>query len=157
MNDYDQLVVDKLGQLKQAGSEVNIFGDIYLEDLKQYRDELVQKSGMQTHYPIWKECPTPALAKRIIDSGIKAVVVCVSGKFFEQSALGCLYDESFLANLPEGVDPCGENGEFHTFVYDSPLFKAPINFHLEQTLGRTYTPNKEDEDCDCCKTWDTEF
>jgi len=157
MKDYDRLVIETLQGLKQRDGEVHIFGDIFLEDLKMYRDQLVEKAGVKACYPIWQECQTPELARRIIDAGIKAVVVCVSGKFFNPSWLGREYDEAFLADLPSGVDPCGENGEFHTFVYDCPMFTKPIDFKLEQTVNRNYAPNKEDEDCDCCKTWDTEF
>jgi len=136
---------------------VNIFGDIFLEDLKEYRENLIHQTGMRSAYPIWKECDTYELAHRIIKAGIKAVIVCVSGKFFDPGFLGREYDESFIRDLPEGVDPCGENGEFHTFVYDSPMYKSPINFKLEETVDKTYETNSEDEDCDCCQTWDTQF
>ena len=160
MADYDSYMLDELSKLKKQGAQACYFGDIFLEDLKAYREKQMTTAGLASHFPIWQENDTMQMAKDIIASGVKAVIVCVSGKFFDPNFLGQEYDLDFLNNLPEGVDPCGENGEFHTFVYDSPLFSTPLHIQKGEAVNRTYTPGgspEDDEDCDCCKTWDTEF
>jgi len=158
MADYGVMMQREMTALKEQGMSSCIFGDIFLEDLKAYRESEMTNCGLSCEFPIWKECDTATLAQKIIDSGVKAKIVCVSGKFFDSSFLGKDYDLDFLNNLPEGVDPCGENGEFHSFVYDSPLYHETIPVTLGEKVDRTYTPGgHDDEDCDCCKTWDTEF
>lgn len=154
---YSAMIQREMAMLRERGLETCVYGDIFLQDLRQYRESEMQACGLKCAFPIWKEDDTATIAQRIIASGIKAKVVCVSGKFFDQSFLGRDYDHAFLNALPEGVDPCGENGEFHTFVYDSPAYSAPINVALGEIQGHRYTPGGDDEDCDCCKTWDTEF
>lgn len=157
MEAYSAMMKREMGALRETGVETCIYGDIYLEDLRAYRESEMEACGLKCSFPIWKEADTATIARSIIDAGIKAKIVCVSGKFFDASYLGKDYDLDFLNSLPEGVDPCGENGEFHTFVYDSPSYKAPINVALGEIQGHSYTPGGDDDDCDCCKTWDTEF
>lgn len=154
---YGEMMQREMGALRERGMRTCVFGDIYLEDLRKYREEEMHACQLECDFPIWKEADTATIAQRIIESGVKAKVVCVSGKHFDSSFLGRDYDAAFLKDLPEGVDPCGENGEFHTFVYDSPLFSAPIPLMLGKVTGHSYTPGDGDEDQDCCKTWDTEF
>ncbi|GAA5497353.1 hypothetical protein Rhal01_03547 [Rubritalea halochordaticola] len=154
---YGEMMQREMAALRELGAETCIFGDIFLEDLKAYREKEMEGCQLKCEFPIWKLTDTQELARQIIESGVKAKIVCVSGKYFDRSFLGRDYDIDFLNALPEGVDPCGENGEFHSFVYDSPLYHSPIEIREGEVSDRSYTPGEGDEDCDCCKTWDTEF
>ncbi|MGV6831546.1 MAG: Dph6-related ATP pyrophosphatase [bacterium] len=130
----------------QLGFSHNAFGDIYLEDLKDYRENQLQKIGMSATFPLWKK-NTRELIKELIQVGFKAIVVAASAKYFNESFLGTEIDENFLENLPEDVDPCGENGEFHTFCYDGPIFKSPIPFTKGQTKYIEYkNPDKNSDE-----------
>ncbi|MCY7420531.1 MAG: diphthine--ammonia ligase [Chitinophagaceae bacterium] len=133
MYDYEKEVSATLGRLQREGFTHNIFGDIFLEDLKQYRENQLSKFGMRAVFPLWKK-DTRSLLQTFINLGFKAVVVCVQASKLEKSFAGRIIDNSFLNDLPNGVDACGENGEFHTFVFDGPIFKAPVSF----TLGEYY-------------------
>ncbi|MEO1855818.1 MAG: ATP-binding protein [Rubritalea sp.] len=160
MEDYNSMISEEMAKLKAIGATHCAFGDIFLEDLKLYRQKQMDASQLETVFPIWKENSTATMAKSIIESGVKAVVVCVSGKHFDSSFVGRDYDLEFLNDLTEGVDPCGENGEFHTFVYDSPNFSQPIPVKLGEVVDKLYTPasNQEDEpECGAKPSWDTEF
>lgn len=160
MQDYDQLLSSEMELLKSKGATCCAFGDIYLEDLRAYRQKQMDAVQLETTFPIWKEANTTVMAKRIIDSGIKAIVVCVNGKHFPKSFLGREFDIDFLNDLPQGVDPCGENGEFHTFVYDSPNFSSPIPIQLGEQVDKLYTPASEEDDepeCGAKPAWDTQF
>lgn len=102
------------------------FGDIFLEDVKNYRIKMMNGTGIKPFFPLWGQCPK-TLAHTIIQSGIKSVLTCVDLTKLPHSFLGREYNFDLLSELPANVDPCGENGEFHTFVYDSPLFMHSIN------------------------------
>lgn len=102
------------------------FGDIFLEDVKDYRVKMMQDTGIEPMFPLWGQY-SKTLAHAIIQSGIKAVLTCVDLSKLPQSFLGREYNFDLLADLPANVDPCGENGEFHTFVYDSPMFAKAIS------------------------------
>lgn len=160
MEDYGTMISREMAKLKTMGATHCAFGDIFLEDLKAYRQKQMDACQLETVFPIWKEADTASMARNIIDSGVKAIVVCVSGKHFDSSFVGREYDLDFLNDLPEGVDPCGENGEFHSFVYDSPNFSSPIPVKLGEKVDKLYTPasNEEDEpECGAKPSWDTEF
>ena len=145
MATYNQIMKRHLESLKQKGFDKVYFGDIFLEDLKKYRAQQMELVHMQTGFPIWGY-HTKELAIKIIKTGIKAIVVSTNAKVLDESFVGRLYDESFLNDLPTGVDWCGENGEFHTFVYDSPDFTQPIDFKLGEKTYKTYKPcSKKDE------------
>jgi uncharacterized protein (TIGR00290 family) len=101
------------------------FGDIFLEDLRQYREKNLTQVGMKAVFPIWKR-DTRELAREFVRLGFRAVAVCIDPRVLDASFAGRELDASFFADLPPGVDPCGENGEFHTFVFDGPLFQSPI-------------------------------
>lgn len=111
------------------------FGDLFLEDLKKYREENLAKVGMKALFPLWRT-DTTELSRYFVDSGFKAVVTCVDSELLDGSFSGRDYDESFLADLPEGVDPCGENGEFHSFVYDGPVFKRAVEIVKGEIVKR---------------------
>jgi len=103
------------------------FGDLFLEDIRAYREHTLARLGMRGLYPIWQR-DTAALAREFVDLGFRAALVCVDLRALDRSFAGRLFDARLLAELPPTVDPCGENGEFHTFVFDGPSFRAPVGF-----------------------------
>lgn len=155
---YTNQMQEHTVQLKAEGFETAAFGDIFLEDLVDYRKAQLQKIDLDWCFPLWKE-DTHQLAKEFIDLGYKAIVVCTNEKVLDESFCGRIFDKKFLNDLPKSVDPCGENGEFHTFVFDGPLFKKPVNFEIEGKCLRDFSPNKKGEkDCfDTPRSWDTKF
>jgi len=108
-----------------AGISSVVFGDIFLEDLRKYREDNLSKIGMKGIFPIW-ERNTAELAHKFIDSGFKAVITCIDSNLLDKMFIGMTFDEHFLSRLPSAVDPCGENGEFHSFVYNGPIFQQRI-------------------------------
>ncbi|MBI4482002.1 MAG: adenine nucleotide alpha hydrolase [Acidobacteria bacterium] len=121
---YEQIMGDVMARYKACGVETVGFGDLFLEDLRAYRERNLAKAGMRGVFPIWKR-DTTKLAREVIAMGFKSYLSCVEGKVGPGFA-GRPYDEELLASLPAGIDPCGEYGEFHTFVYDGPVFKRPV-------------------------------
>lgn len=111
------------------------FGDIFLEDLRAYREKNLAQVGMEALFPIWKR-DTRELAREFVRLGFRAVTVCIDPRALDASFAGRELDASFFADLPPGVDPCGENGEFHTFVFDGPIFRDPIAFRTGETVMR---------------------
>jgi diphthamide synthase (EF-2-diphthine--ammonia ligase) len=103
------------------------YGDLFLEDILAYRKRLHERIGMAPIFPVWKR-NTTAFAHDFIEAGYKAIISCVDAKKLDASFAGRLYDADFLKSLPPEVDPCGENGEFHSFVFDGPLFNEAIRF-----------------------------
>lgn len=142
MDLYNQLMQEQMEKFIQKGVESSIFGDIHLEDLKLYREQQLAKVGLKGVFPIWKMSVTDVL-KEFLDAGFKAIVVCVNARYLDQSFVGRILDEQFIADLPEEVDICGENGEFHSFVFDGPIFKKPINFELGEVVYKDYSNGKE--------------
>ncbi len=108
------------------------FGDLFLEDIKKYREAYLAKLGLQGVFPVWKRNTTEVIHS-FVDLGFKAITVCVDLRILLSSFVGRVIDERFLRDLPQHVDPCGENGEFHTFVFDGPIFSEKIKF----TLGKS--------------------
>lgn len=137
MEDYNALMRSKIRSLKSEGFNRSIFGDIFLEDLKRYRDEMLIPIGFETVYPLWKR-NTSELLREFLHFGFKAVIVCANTQRLDKSFLGRELSNDFLNALPDNVDPCGEYGEFHTFCYDGPIFKDPIKFVLGEKVYRTY-------------------
>lgn len=129
---YEHIILKHLSLLKQEGYTHAICGDIFLEEIKNYREELHRKIGIECIFPLWG-INTQALNKQIIDLGIKAIVASVDTKYLPAYYVGAEYDKEFIKNLPDNIDPCGENGEFHTFVYNAPLFQ----YRLEIEMGKT--------------------
>jgi diphthamide synthase (EF-2-diphthine--ammonia ligase) len=101
------------------------FGDLFLEDIRDYRIKQLEGSGLEPLFPIWRE-PTKPLAQQIIDAGVEAFLTCVDPRKLPRSFAGRRFDRSLLDDLPDGVDPCGENGEFHTCVLNGPMFHHPV-------------------------------
>lgn len=114
-DEYESKFNEVLLQHKESGISQVVFGDLFLEEIKKYRENLLQRVGMQCVFPIWKR-DTTKLADEFIDLGFKAITVCVDSEVLGKEFAGREFDEQFLKDLPAGIDPCGENGEFHTFV-----------------------------------------
>jgi len=132
---YEELLRDKLCRYKQQGVNVVAFGDIFLEELRNYRREKLAQVSMQAIFPLWKR-DTKELAHTFIQEGFKTIVTCVDTEVMDRSFVSRIFDEKFLCDLPAAVDPCGENGEFHTFTYEGPMFAAPIAFERGDTILR---------------------
>jgi uncharacterized protein (TIGR00290 family) len=118
-----------------AGISSVVFGDIFLEDLRKYREDNLSKIGMKAIFPIWKR-DTVELARGFIDLGFKGVITCVDSNVLDKAFVGRLYDRKFLSELPSTVDPCGENGEFHSFVYDGPIFEKRVSYTKGEIVFR---------------------
>ena len=158
MEVYEKKMQDTVVNLKNKGFTHSAFGDIYLEDLRIYREQKLKEQGFKAIFPIWKR-DTKALINEFLDLGFKTIIVCANSKYFNQDFVGTVIDKNFIDNLPEGVDPCGENGEFHTFCYDGPIFKQPISFTVGEKIYREYnTPKSTDSDSDSvCKSTDEKY
>ena len=142
MEVYDKMMAKTLTDLKNKGATTSIFGDIFLEDLRAYREKKLAEVNLKGVFPLWKR-PTRELIREFIGLGFKTVLTCVNEKYLSKSFAGRLIDHDFLKDLPKDVDPCGENGEFHTFVYDGPLFTEPIKFEKGEIVYRKYLSTKE--------------
>ncbi len=125
--EYEVKISDALKLYQGKGVSAVAFGDIFLEDLRKYRENQLSKLSLKGLFPLWKR-DTRELALKFIELGFKAVVSCVDSEFLHKSFAGRLFDKQFLSELPDTVDPCGENGEFHSFVFDGPIFKQKISY-----------------------------
>lgn len=134
---YSNAMQEAMNELKESEIYTSVFGDIFLEDLKEYREQQLNGVGMQGLFPLWKR-DTTELVRQVEDAGIEAMIVCANAKLLGKEFLGRKLDRSLLNDLPAGVDPCGENGEFHTFVYNAPFFKSPIVVKKGTIVERTY-------------------
>jgi diphthamide synthase (EF-2-diphthine--ammonia ligase) len=122
-------------QSKQQGIECMAFGDLFLADIKEYREAKLAGTGITPLFPIWLK-PTGELAREMISSGLRAIVTCVDPKQLPASFAGREFNEEFLSALPEQVDPCGERGEFHTFAFDGPMFSKPVDIEVGEITER---------------------
>ncbi len=147
MEEYREIVAKTMTEIKSKDVTHSIFGDIFLEDLKKYREEQLSAIGMKAVFPLWKR-NTTELIHEFLDLGFKTIVTCVNESYLDKSFAGRIIDKDFIKDLPENVDPCGENGEFHTFTFDGPVFRNPISFHIGETVKKTYPKPKTDEECD---------
>ena len=125
--EWEEKIEEVLSRYKILGVTSMAFGDIFLEDLKKYREANLAKIGIKAIFPLWKQ-KSYILAKKFIDLKFKAIITCVDSRKLDGKFCGREYDAAFIAELPKAVDPCGENGEFHTFVYAGPIFKEEIPF-----------------------------
>ena len=133
--EYETKMAEAFREHREHGIHSVIFGDLFLEDIRVYRDQFLVKHKMQGVYPVWHRNTTDFI-KEFIELGFKAVLTCVDSKVLDQSFAGKTIDKDFLASLPATVDPCGENGEFHTFVYDGPNFAQPVKLSIGETVSR---------------------
>jgi len=144
MEEYREIMSKTMNEIKLHGVTHSIFGDIFLEDLRKYREDQLQSIGMEAVFPLWKQNTTD-LIHEFLDLGFKTIVTCINETYLDKSFAGRIIDKNFIKDLPENVDPCGENGEFHTFTFDGPIFKKPIPFDIGETVKRTYPKPKSDE------------
>jgi uncharacterized protein (TIGR00290 family) len=151
MKEYEQAMLEKVSALKSDGYTHAVFGDIFLEDLKRYREEKLGTVDVQGVFPLWKR-DTGELMRDFLSLGFKAIIVCVNEKFLDKSFCGRIIDESFVQDLPAGVDVCGENGEYHSFVFDGPVFKYSIPFEKGAIVRRGYQAPAQASDT--CHTMD---
>jgi uncharacterized protein (TIGR00290 family) len=132
---YEERMLSALTAARADGIEAIVFGDIFLEDLRRYREMLLSTTGLKPLFPIWGD-PSRDLFREVVETGVRAVCVCVSSEKLDDSWLGRELDSSFLDDIPDGVDPCGEFGEYHSFVFDGPSFRSPVAFTKGKIVHR---------------------
>ncbi len=133
--DYEDLMRPVAQRAIHEGIKGVAFGDLYLQEIRAYRERQLQGTGLEPLFPLWN-IPTPQLATDMLSAGVRAKVTCVDPAQLDKSFAGRDYDSEFIADLPAHVDPCGENGEFHTFVYHSPVFSEAIQVQTGEILER---------------------
>lgn len=133
---YEERMAEALKKCLVEGVSKVAFGDLFLQDIRQYREKFLEKLGIKCLFPIWGK-DTKKLAEYFVDSGFKAIVCCVDSRKLGKEYCGREYDKKFISELPKSVDKCGENGEFHTFVYDGPVFKKRIDMRVGETVERS--------------------
>ncbi|MES2703566.1 MAG: ATP-binding protein [Bacteroidota bacterium] len=134
---YKNAMLTAMEELKSEGITAAAFGDIFLEDLRQYREQQLAQAGFSGVFPLWKR-ETAELVREVETIGIEAIIVCVNEKSLDKSFLGKKITPELLSTFPPGVDPCGENGEYHTFVYNAPFFSSAIPISTREIVHKTY-------------------
>jgi diphthamide synthase (EF-2-diphthine--ammonia ligase) len=134
---YEDRMRDVVERARAEGASVFAFGDLFLEDIRAYRERQLAGTGLEPWFPLWgTPATTPALARAMIDGGLRATLTCVDPKQLDSAFVGREFDIALLANFPSGVDPCGERGEFHTFSHAGPMFDSPIPVRVGDTVQR---------------------
>lgn len=145
MESYNKAMSQKLRKLREEGLNYSIFGDIFLEDLRTYREEQLQKEDIKGVFPLWKQ-DSKQLIRDFIEDGFEAIIITCNAQILPKSFCGRIIDKSFLEDLPPHVDACGENGEFHTFCFNGPIFDKKINFEKGEIVYKTYpAPSSEEQ------------
>jgi uncharacterized protein (TIGR00290 family) len=134
-SEYDTIMAQECEKAVSKGIAAIAFGDLFLEDVRSYREKQLEGSGLQPLFPIWGS-PTRALAQEMIFWGMRAKLTCIDTRKLDSSFAGRDFDQQLLAELPEGIDPCGENGEFHSFVYAGPIFCSPLSISSGEIVLR---------------------
>lgn len=134
-DDYDQVMAAAMADAQRAGVTQVVFGDLFLESIRAYREERLAPVGMTARFPLWGR-DTAALAREMIADGLRAIVVCLDPTRLPRHLAGHAFDRDFMAQLPPGLDPCAENGEFHTFAYGGPGFDQPLAVRVGETVER---------------------
>jgi len=132
---YDLLMAETCAKAVAAGIDGIAFGDLFLEDVRAYREKQMRNTGLQPIFPLWGQ-PTPDLAREMIASGMRAKLTCIDTHKLDASFAGREFDENLLAALPDDVDPCGENGEFHSFVYAGPMLNVDVPVSVGENVVR---------------------
>ncbi len=138
--EYRRVMRKTLEKYLSHGISSVVFGDVFLEDVRKYREKNLSELGMKAVFPLWQR-NSARLARAFINLGFKAIITCVDGKFLDGTFAGRRFGEQFLSEIPDGVDKGGENGEFHSFVYDGPIFREKVRFNKGETVlreGRFY-------------------
>jgi len=134
-DDYARAMNDFITDVKQQGIECFAFGDLFLEDVRNYREEKLRETGITPIFPLW-QMPTDELSQQMVDGGLRAVITCIDPKHLPNEFAGREYNHALLRELPETVDCCGEYGEFHSFVFDGPMFNHPIDIEVGEVVER---------------------
>ena len=132
---YQEHMLQAFDQARKAGVEAVAYGDLFLEDVRDYRIKLMEDSGLRPLFPLWEQ-GTQQLAERMTSAGLSAILSCVDPAQLDPSFVGRVYDKVLLADLPDSVDPCGEKGEFHTFVTAGPMFRHPLQVQTGERVLR---------------------
>jgi uncharacterized protein (TIGR00290 family) len=132
---YEEAMGRAIEDARAAGVEAVAFGDLFLEDVRRYRERMMAGTGLRPLFPLWGR-PTPTLAEEMIAGGLRARVTCVDPRAAPAALAGREYDHAFLSDLPPSVDPCGERGEFHTFAWDGPMFRRPVPVRAGEVVTR---------------------
>jgi len=133
--EYEARMRELCARAVGEGVESMAFGDLFLTDIRAYREKQLAGTGLEPLFPVW-QVPTPQLARDMIAAGLRAKITCVDPRVLSRDFAGRDFDAAFLADLPPTVDPCGENGEFHSFVYDGPMFAAPVPIRAGEVVER---------------------
>jgi len=130
--EYSEKMIGYAQHRREDGVDAVVFGDIFLEDLRVWRENLLADAGLECIFPLWKG-DSRALADEFVEAGFRALICCVREDRLDETALGRTIDRAFLDGLPDGVDPCGENGEFHSFAYAGPIFAEALRVRVGAT------------------------
>lgn len=134
---YEKAIHSYLDQLEAAGISQLAYGDIFLEDLRAYREQQLASRGFSAVFPLWEK-PTGELAIEFVKTGFKTLICAADADLISKERVGRDFDRSFLEGLAKGVDPCGENGEFHSFCYDGPIFSRPLPINVGEIVEQSY-------------------
>lgn len=143
MKEYDDTMRQHLGKFSSEGITHSIFGDIFLEDLRKYREDRLAEAGLQALFPLWKR-DTTELMQEFLDLGFRTTIVCTQGHL--ERLVGKELSRELILAFPKDVDVCGENGEYHTFAFDGPIFKEPVRFKTGEKVFREFKKPKSEED-----------
>ena len=133
--EYERILGEVCRKAVRNGIEAVAFGDLFLTDVRKYRERQLEGTGLEPLFPLWG-IPTPGLAREMMAGGLQAKITCVDPRSLGREFVGREFDAGFLADLPAGADPCGENGEFHSFVYNSPDFREPLRVRAGEVVER---------------------
>jgi uncharacterized protein (TIGR00290 family) len=139
--EYENSMKEELMKVKAMGVETIAFGDIFLEDLRAYREEQMGKIRMDCLFPIWKT-DTKQLVRNFLQEGFKTITCSTHDRFLDETWCGKMIDEKFIADLPEGIDPCGENGEFHSFCFEGPIYKKNLSIITGEKVFKKIEQNR---------------
>ena len=133
--EYERIMGGQIEKARKRGIDAVAFGDLFLQDIRDYRERQMQDTGIELLFPLWQR-PTRELALEMLAAGVRAYVTCVNPRALDASFAGREWDEAFLRDLPASVDPCGENGEFHTFVFEGPMLSRPVPVRPGEVVER---------------------
>jgi len=134
-SEYKIIMADFIEQVNSLGIDTIAFGDLFLEEIRSYREESLAGTGITALFPLWG-IPTDELSKEMVTCGLRAKISCIDPRYLPAEFAGHEYDSTFLEQIPHSVDPCGEKGEFHSFAYDGPMFKNKLNIRVGETVTR---------------------
>ena len=134
-SEYKTIMADFIEQAKSQEIDAIAFGDLFLEDIRRYREESLAGTGIVPVFPLWG-MPTDELSKEMVNSGLRAKITCIDPRHLSAEFAGHEYDRIFLEQIPDTIDPCGEKGEFHSFAYGGPMFMNELNIRVGETVTR---------------------